>query len=330
VSDEPANDDPEPAEAEGEPAPGDDLPVRKRSAIGSVVGGGAKVVGGVVSGGAQAITGGARVVAGGAKVSYRTTRSFGFGFGCALRGIGRMMVTPQWWPYAVLPFLLSIVAFFGVWWWMGTGFADWIGGWAAGWGGEAGGMIATIVAWLAVFAAFVAAFVYVLPPFARLVSAPFMALFADRVVQDVSGAPPVTIPGSRVIRFVGRPIFEALVLLLLRVGVMLLASPLLLIPIAGQILFALLIFPIEAADLLDWAQSARGVPLSRRLPFLKANFSVCMGLGAGSTLFLFIPIVNLFVLPSLVVGAVLLDQDRSPDFPGNAGPQPLPAPEDDA
>jgi uncharacterized protein involved in cysteine biosynthesis len=103
--------------------------------------------------------------------------------------------------------------------------------------------------------------------------------------------------------------------LLVRIVVIVLALPFLLIPIVGQILFAVALFPLEAMDLLDWAQSARGVPLSRRLPFLRQKLTACTGLGAGAALFLFVPLVNVLVLPALLVGAVLLDQRLSPDFP---------------
>lgn len=290
----------------------------------------------VAEGGAKALSGGARAVAGSVAATARVTRdatvktarttvTFGFGFWCAFRGMARLLGRPSWWPFAILPVLIALVAFVYLW----TQSFGWVQGHVDAWStqvfGDVGGWFALLLSGLVIVAAGVLVFWFAFPPFARLVAAPFMALFADRVVIGVSGRPLPEPDGSKFVRWVLRPTFEALVLLLLRIAVMVLGLPLLLIPVVGQILFAAILFPIEAMDLLDWAQSARAVPLNRRLPFLRQNLAACAGLGAGAVFFLAIPIVNVFSVPALLVGAVLLDQKLSPDFPGNE-----PAPEPDA
>ena len=184
----------------------------------------------------------------------------------------------------------------------------------------------TLVVWAVVaLIAFYVAFV----PFARLVSAPFMAFFSEKVFTGVSGLPALKIPGSRFMRWIVRPIRDSVVLLFIRAIVTIFALPLLFVPIVGQVAYVLLMGPIEAMDLLDWAQGARAKPIGERLPFIKRNLSACMGLGTGSAMFLLVPVLNAFVLPALVVGAVLLDQELSPDFPTAPAPVPDEGAEED-
>lgn len=245
----------------------------------------------------------------------RGTRSMAFGFGCAMRGFTVMATRPLWWPWAVTPVVLALGVFGGLSWWaLDSGYVA-MRDWLSQPFGEVTGIAAGVVSVIVMFVVLLVIFYVAFAPFARLVAAPFVALFSERVVRDLSGVEPPRIEGSRFVRMVLRPIGEAAVLLLVRLAVTLLALPLNFIPFVGQIAFAMVLAPMEAMDLLDWAQSARGVPLSRRLPFLRRNRAACTGLGLGALLFLAIPVVNVFALPALMVGAVLLDRELSDDFP---------------
>lgn len=282
----------------------------------------------MVVGSAKGVAQSARSVAKTTKTAtvatVRTTVTFGYGFWCAFRGVGLLMVRPRWWPYALLPVIMALIAFIYLLIQTFGGVHDWVSAWTLSVFGEVGGWFAALLSAIALIVAAMLLFYVAFPPFARLVAAPFMALFADKIVEGVSGRPVPQPEGSRFVRWVLRPIAEAFVLLLIRVVITLVALPLLLIPLLGQVAFAMLLFPIEAMDLLDWAQSARAVPLNRRLPFLRQNLAACAGLGAGAALFLAIPVVNVFAVPALLVGAVLLDQKLSPDFPGNPTAPPTP------
>lgn len=116
-------------------------------------------------------------------------------------------------------------------------------------------------------------------------------------------------------RWIVRPIGEALVLLAIRCAVLVAALPLLLVPVAGAVIFAAVGMWMLGVDLLDIAQSARGVLLANRLSFILRNLGACLGLGVTAGVLLLVPGLNLLLLPAVVVAGVLLDSRISPDFP---------------
>lgn len=185
------------------------------------------------------------------------------------------------------------------------------------------GDFAASAAWLlsaiAIAVAGIFAFYVAFPAIVRVVAAPFLALLADRVFADVSGHEAPTPPGSRFMRWGVRPIVDALTLLAVRIVVTVIALPLLCVPVVGAGLFFAAMLPLEGLDLMDLAQGARAVPLRERLRFVRKHLPASTGLGLGAAGVLLIPVVNVFCLPALVVGAVLLDSEVSPDFPWNDG-----------
>jgi uncharacterized protein involved in cysteine biosynthesis len=238
------------------------------------------------------------------------------GFACAFRGVAWLAATPSLWAWAIAPVVASIALLggglllydrFGV-----ERLREWIqesagGGGASEWLTTA----ATVVAWLVVAVVVVFAFSMLV----RLIAAPFLALLADGTVAKLSGRPTPAPPGGPLVRWVLRPIVEALKLLAIKLAVTLVALPLLLIPVAGHALFWIVAAALFGLDLLDVALSARGLLLRERLRFARARSGACFGLGVASSLLLLVPCVNVFLLPGCVVGAVLLDQRLSPDFP---------------
>jgi len=254
--------------------------------------------------------------AGGAvKKTLSGTKAFWCGSRCLLKGVGHLMASPHIWPYGIAPVSIAIFVFLGTMFWL----VDWLvplaGSIAQEYLGAVGGVAAVILTAAVVIAAGLVAIYVAFPAVVRVVAAPFLALLSDRVFEDVTGMAAPTPPGNRVVRWVLRPIGEALVFLAIRIVVTVIALPLICIPIVGAPLFFCVLLPLEGMDLLDLAQSARAVPLRERLRFVRSHIPASAGLGLGAAGVLFVPLLNVFFLPALVIGAVLLDREVSPDFP---------------
>ncbi len=261
-------------------------------------------------------TGTAVGVAGGAvRSTVSGTKAFWCGTRCVVKGAGRLVASPHLWPYGIAPVVIGIFVFVGTTFWL----FDWLVTIARAWSesvlGEAGGVVAVILTFTVVVGAALVAMYVAFPAIVRVIAAPFLALLSDRVYQDVTGMAAPTPPGSRFVRWVLRPIGEALVLLVIRMFVTVVALPLICIPVVGAPLFFCVLLPLEGMDLLDLAQSARALPLGQRLRFVRKQVAASAGLGLGAAGVLFVPILNVFFLPALVIGAVLLDREISADFP---------------
>lgn len=238
------------------------------------------------------------------------------GFACAFRGIGRVARRPAWWGIALAPALVTAIAVVAAFTPLSSSAKESL---ESALRVPADGFLRTAYDWTfgTVFvAAAVVVLYFVFAPLVRLVSAPFLAILADLAVADVSGAPTPAAPGSRIMRWLVRPLAEACAVLAVRFVWMLATSPALCIPGVGAIVWAALLTPLEGFDAIDVAISARGRVLSERIAFARRNPGVVIGIGAARTILLFIPVLNLFFLPGTVVGAVLADRDFSPDFPG--------------
>lgn len=254
-----------------------------------------------------------------AGAAFGTTRQFLFGVWVVFRGCAMLFRRPQWWPFALLPMLATVIVFgIGTWWivdWGAESFSQWLSGetssWAPGWLTSLWYGSATMVG---IALSLLALYLFYLP-LVRALAAPFLALFSERVFASLSGIEAPVPPGRRVVRWVIRPIYEALILLVIRLIVSVVFLPLNCIPAVGTVLFFLVLAWLEGMDLLDIGMSARGLVLRERLPFVKRHKFAAMGLGVGASAILWVPIVNLFFLPGLIVAAVLLDQRLSEDFP---------------
>jgi CysZ protein len=268
-----------------------------------------------IGGGVAKVAGGAAKVAGGAvKGTVAGTVGVGTGARCVVAGISRLVKTPWLWPYGIAPVAIALLVFVGVTYWMVDSLVPFFREKAFEYTGEVGGIVATILGALILIAAALVAFYVAFPAVVRVFAAPFMALLSDRVYVAVAGHEPPPVAGSRVMRWVVRPTLEAIVLLCIRIVITVVALPLNCIPGVGTALFFAILLPIEGLDLMDLALSARGVSLADRIEFVKKHIAASSGLGLGAAGLLLIPVLNVFFLPALVVGAVLLDQKISPDF----------------
>lgn len=264
-----------------------------------------------------------RVTTGAARAAFGSTRQFLFGAWAVFRGCGMLFKRPGWWPYALAPVIVTVLVYgLGTWWLVDTG-ADWFSSnvehWTGlGWLAEMGWWSSAVVV---VSLSLIGWYLFYLP-LVRALAAPFLALFSERVFATLSGVDVPVPPGRRLVRWVLRPIREALVLLGIRLVVSVAFSPLLCLPFVGPVLFFLVLAWLEGMDLLDIGMSARGLVLRERFPFVKRHKWAAMGLGVGAAAILWVPVVNLLFLPGLIVAAVLLDQRLSEDFP--MAPEALP------
>ncbi|MCE9637479.1 MAG: EI24 domain-containing protein [Planctomycetes bacterium] len=237
------------------------------------------------------------------------------GFTCGMRGVALLARRPRWWLLASAPAIvggvLTVALFYG-------GFAG-LRGWTAGLLSlpDAGGWktASDVVQFLLAAVAGLLFLLFAFAPLVRAIASPFLALLAERVVADVSGAPAPVGTGSRFDRLVVRPIVESVLLLLVRIVWSAVALPLLCVPVAGAFLFAMVLMPLEGFDLVDLALGARGTDLSQRVSFAKRHPGATIGLGMAKTLLLFVPCLNLAFLPGALVGCVLLDQQLGDGFP---------------
>jgi len=252
---------------------------------------------------------------GAAQKTLSGTKAFWCGSRCLLKGVLHLISSPHIWPYGIAPVTIAILVFVGTTYWLVNWLVPMARSIAEDYLGAVGGVAAVILTAAALIAAALVAVYVAFPAIVRVVAAPFLALLSDRVFQDVTGMPAPTPPGSRVVRWVLRPIGEALVFLAIRIVVTVVALPLICIPFVGAPLFFCVLLPLEGMDLLDLAQSARAVPLRERLRFVLTHVPASAGLGLGAAGVLFVPLLNVFFLPALVIGAVLLDREVSPDFP---------------
>jgi CysZ protein len=239
--------------------------------------------------------------------------SFFSGFVSAFRGVGTLVASPRLWPWAIAPAAAAVVLLSAAlilierwafeplraWATQSLGDTEW-----AGWTLYAFGWIVGFVA---------LTFVYC--TFARLIAAPFLALLADSAVSQLSGRPAPAAPGGPLMRWVARPLAEALWLLAIKLAVTIVALPLLLVPVAGPVLFWIVASALLGLDFLDVALSARGILMVERLRFARSHAGACLGMGVAGSLFLMVPCLNLILLPGCVVGAVNFDQRVSPSFP---------------
>lgn len=240
---------------------------------------------------------------------------FALGVRCGLRGVGRCVTTPALWPWALVPAALTF-ALLGVPLWLlhdavRERVSDVVAGW---WDGRLAGAASTAVGVLLFVVSLVVVYL-VVAPLARVVAAPFLALLSDRTLRTVAGTEPAALPGGRLRRYVVVPLRDALVFLAIRAVATVLLLPLLCVPVVGGVLLFVALVPLEGLDRMDVAQSSRAVRLRHRLGFLRRQPGACIGLGLVSGALLLVPVANVLLLPGLVVGAVLLDAEVSPDFP---------------
>ena len=261
-----------------------------------------------------------RGVARSAGAVVKSPIGFARGVSYALRGMRFVYVQhPKLARYWVFPILITGLALVAVFYSAGT-FYDDLGGavwslfpesWndAAGW---VGGLLKAL-RWLIelVVGILITLFGLVLVlVLSSVVAAPFNDALSEAVEHIVTGesAPPFSL--SRMFADIARTIRLELLKVLVYlavVGPMFLVS--FIIPGVGQIV-SLIGFALTAVylgiDYVDWPAARRNWSVRDRVAFTRSQLPAVAGFGTGVWLLLFIPLVNLFFMPSAVAGGTLL------------------------
>lgn len=181
---------------------------------------------------------------------------------------------------------------------------------------EAEGLLAflhRVFEWLVLFAiAGVGLFVVALCT--SVIAAPFNDALSERVESLCTGRAAAAFSAGRVARGVARAIGLELAKLALYCAVM---GPMFLVslavPGAGALAYSALGMAFTsfffAIDYVDWAASRRELSVAERLRFAQKHLFAMLGLGAGITVLLFVPLVNLLFMPAAVAGATLMFVD---------------------
>lgn len=150
---------------------------------------------------------------------------------------------------------------------------------------------------IAVIGSLVAAKTLVLP----VASGPFAEAIAARIEAAERGAPEAP-AGAPLAKALGRSVETAVYGL----AVLAVALPLLLIPVAGPVLYLVPAAYVEALGALDATFSRRGLGLAEKRSFLRENLGAALGLGGAVLLVNMVPIVNLLAVPAAAAGGALL------------------------
>ena len=108
-----------------------------------------------------------------------------------------------------------------------------------------------------------------------------------------------------------RSVGDALRLVVLQIGVLILSLPLNLIPVAGTVIWVGLGAWLSAFDYLDFPLARHRYPWKQRWAFLRRHFGASLGFGLGVFGLLLIPFLNLLILPAATVAATLLYVDAA-------------------
>lgn len=222
----------------------------------------------------------------------------------------RLIFLPGMRRFVVIPLLISITVFAALFYVVVLEislFADWV--------------LAQLPAWLdwlswLLWPIFIIAallmIAYTFVALTGLISAPFNAMLAQRVVRHLRGHSVQGVEQS-----VWREIYVSVVAELKKLKYFFIrALPLallFLIPVvnvAAPFLWFLLVAWMLARDHLDIAFGLRGIPFHQQGPLLSAHRALVVGFGALTAILSIIPFLNLFIVPAAVAGATALWLER--------------------
>lgn len=232
-----------------------------------------------------------------------------------LRGVRMMISTPSLWPYVIVPILVTAGFILGALWvswsWGGALAQDLLPmptgtGWVA-WAGRGMWTVSKAVIHVALFAVLA-----VLGWFAGgLVASPFYDRLSDRVERIVRGQGVDEAFDARVVlQDVVTGVLHSLGSLALYLGV---SCPLLLlhlVPALGEPIYVLASGTVTsfflAREVLDYSLSRRRVPFVDKFRLVWSHRAVTGGLGFGTFLLVWVPLLNFLSMPASVIGGTLL------------------------
>lgn len=146
---------------------------------------------------------------------------------------------------------------------------------------------------------------------ASAIASPFNDLISQKTEELISGSFDET-PFSvmALLKDSGRSIIHAFKILGIYVGLLVAGLPMLFIPGAGSLMYAvwgaLLSSYMFAYEYLGYPMDRRRFSFSEKRRFLWSSFRMTMGFGLGNVVVASVPVINLLFIPAAVVGGTLL------------------------
>jgi CysZ protein len=143
-----------------------------------------------------------------------------------------------------------------------------------------------------------------------VVASPFNDKLSQLTEESLSGTVRQARPDESTAASIIRSVAHSLGALLLYLACLLPLLPLHLIPGAGSLLYTVFAMGVSAFFLAlgysDNTLDRQGLDFSQKVATIRREFDISMGFGAGTTLLLLIPLVNLVTMPIAVVGGTIL------------------------
>lgn len=248
------------------------------------------------------------------------------GFSYVPRGF-RLLGAPGLRRFVVVPVLVNVVVFVGLFWLGAAGFREFLD-WllpepaatnGASWWEQALAVALVVVQWL-LWPLFLLAGVilmfYLFTVVANLIGAPFNGMLSARVEQKATGAwPPAVEEGPGVLLEAAGSVLAELRKLAYFLTLALPALLLFLVPVVNVVaplVWALVGGWILALEYADYPLSNRGIPFTQQRALVKARRARHLGFGLGVLGMTLVPGLNLLAMPTAVIGGTLLICDAQP------------------
>ncbi|HPQ69763.1 MAG TPA: EI24 domain-containing protein [bacterium] len=243
------------------------------------------------------------------------------GFFTAFRGLSYLAGNSSLWTLAVLPVLLNIVLFIGGIWAYVHFFPDLLGAimdqpdaWYM--------WIVYVLLILLLVVAFALVVIFSFTLLGCIIAAPFLDLLSEKVERLLGRQGPER--GLRgAIADMGNGVVMSLVTLTLFIVTQLALLLLWLVPVVGQIVYAVL-SPLAGglffgAEFFDFPLGHRDLTAARRWAFVREHLPEAIGFGLAVFMTTLVPLLNFLMLPAATVGATLLvdrlEKEKAPDAP---------------
>jgi len=243
-------------------------------------------------------------------------KSFWFGAGCALRGLGSLH-RPGIRRFVAIPLLVNVVVFGGGLWWAGSTLTVLVNGWVEqavswlpGWLDWLA-LVLSLLLWVVLGAGALIVVFYTFTVIANLIAAPFNGMLAEQVERRLYGNQPSS--GSPLWKELARAPAQELRKLLY---FLFRAVPLLVlffipgINILAPFVWALFTSWMLALQYLDYPLGNHGLAFAKQRQALSRERPMMLGFGAVVLGYTLIPVLNFFAMPAAVVGATLLASEK--------------------
>lgn len=214
-------------------------------------------------------------------------------------------------PFVAVPLLINIVVFSAAIWFLFSQFEQWMGylvGWLPDW--------LSWLSWLtylfsAIFTVLISiAVYYTFTIIANIIAAPFNSLLSERIEQKLNGLPVPEFQGFKSIPgLVGRTMASEAKKMLYMVKWLILLLIITVIPGVNVIApFAWALFGawMLALQYIDYPMGNHELFFKQELGALKKHRALSLGMGAGLTLMMMVPVLNFFSMPVGVSAATVL------------------------